>query len=42
MFPSHLLHSISPNRTDGQIRWSLAFNSFIRGPVGDGASNVVL
>tara|TARA_B100000686_G_scaffold355200_1_gene470991 strand:+ start:8116 stop:8766 length:651 start_codon:yes stop_codon:yes gene_type:complete len=42
MFPSHLLHSVSPNRTDGQIRWSLAFNCFIRGPVGDGASNVVL
>ena len=42
MFPSHLLHSVSPNLTENTIRWSLAFNCFVRGTVGEGASQVNL
>ena len=40
MFPSILNHSVQPNQSTAKVRYSLAFNTFIRGTVGDSGSQL--
>ena len=42
MFPSTLNHSVRPNRSNSKVRYSLAFNTFVRGTVGDSGSRLDL
>ena len=42
MFPSILNHSVQPNQSTEKVRYSLAFNTFIRGTVGDSGSQLDL
>lgn len=41
IFPSHLEHMVTPNETDTP-RYSLAFNLFARGTVGEGTSELTV
>lgn len=41
LFPSHVKHYVTPNTTNN-IRYSLAFNVFLRGNLGDTISQLVL
>jgi uncharacterized protein (TIGR02466 family) len=41
LFPSHLAHSVTPNNTN-QLRYSLAFNVFPRGNLGNGTDTILL
>ena len=40
MFPSTLNHSVRPNKSTQKVRYSLAFNTFVRGTVGDSGSQL--
>ena len=42
MFPSILNHSVQPNQSTEKVRHSLAFNTFIKGTVGDSGSQLDL
>lgn len=41
MFPSHLEHEVMPNLSKSTIRYSIAFNAWCRGTVGDGTSRII-
>lgn len=38
LFPSHLTHAVMTNNTFNEVRYSLAFNTFFTGSLGDGRS----
>ena len=42
LFPSNLNHSVAVNASEDNKRWTLAFNTFVRGTIGDSTSRLVL
>ena len=42
LFPSNLNHSVAVNASEDNKRWTLAFNTFVRGTIGDSTSKLVL
>ena len=42
LFPSNLNHSVAVNASADNKRWTLAFNTFVRGTIGDSTSKLIL